>query len=331
MRHSRSPVDIIIFKRCWAKAWRVILQARQSAWRAYCSSINSNTKLTTLWKTVKFSGVPTCLFIAQLQTNNIVANNNEDKANVLSNHFQSICCSNQSQAFTNNLPTLKYDLLKATMETQPRNSQNDFFSVDELQEVLRDNINTALGHDRICYKMFKHLTTNSLRAILFLFNHIWAAGELPQPWLHSIIIPGHKHGKPSNMPSSYRPKALTSNVCKIMEKMFVSRLKWYLEYYDLLNIIQSGFRVRRRTTDHIMRLHDVVSKSLANKHHVRVVFVDIERAYDMVSKEALLKRLKMGVIGNIFAFIRSFLSNRSFQVRVGCSLSLIRQSTNGIP
>jgi len=29
------------------------------------------------------------------------------------------------------------------------------------------------------------------------------------------------------------------------------------EYYDLFSNIQSGFRSRRRTTDHIIRLHDL--------------------------------------------------------------------------
>jgi len=39
--------------------------------------------------------------------------------------------------------------------------------------------------------------------------------------------------------------------------------------------------------------------SLANKHHVLAVFIDIEKAYDKVSKDALLLKLfKIGIIGN---------------------------------
>ena len=114
--------------------------------------------------------------------------------------------------------------------------------------------------------------------------------------------------------------------------MVVNRLKWYLEFYSLLSEVQSGFRHRRKTTDHILRLHDIVTKSLANKHHVLAVFIDIEKAYDKVSKDALLlKLLKIGINGNMFSFIRSFLSNRSFQVRVGSSLSQIKFPANGIP
>jgi len=98
-----------------------------------------------------------------------------------------------------------------------------------------------------------------------------------------------------------------------MEKMIVHRLKWYLEYNKFLDMKQSGFRERKRTTDHILCFHDAVQKSLANKHHLLAIFIDLEKAYDMVSKNVLLlKLLKLGINGNMFNFVRAFLSNRTF-------------------
>jgi len=71
---------------------------------------------------------------------------------------------------------------------------------------------------------------------------------------------------------------------------------------------------------------------LGNKHHVLAVFIDIAKAYDMVCTDTLLlKLLKMGTNRRMFNFIRSFLTNRSFQVRVGSKLSMVKYPTNGIP
>jgi len=94
-----------------------------------------------------------------------------------------------------------------------------------------------------------------------------------------------------------------------MEKMVVSTLKWFLECYKLLDMSQSGFKNRRRTTDHILRLHDTVQKYLANQHHVLAIFIDLEKAYNMVSHQVLLfKLVQMGINGRMFNFINSFLS-----------------------
>ena len=90
---------------------------------------------------------------------------------------------------------------------------------------------------------------------------------------------------------------------------------------NLINILQSGFRSRRRTTDHF-RLHDAIYKDIANKLSVLTVFLDIEKAFDMVCREALLlKLLQLGITGEMFNFIKSFLTNRSFQVRIDSSYS----------
>ena len=102
-----------------------------------------------------------------------------------------------------------------------------------------------------------------------------------------------------------------------MEKIVVQRLNWYLERNDLISEFQSGFRSRRRTTDHILRLHDIIYKAMANKRSVMALFLDFEKAYDMVLRDAvLLKLIKLDIIGPILYFTKSLLNNRTFQVRI---------------
>ena len=64
-----------------------------------------------------------------------------------------------------------------------------------------------------------------------------------------------------------------------MEIIVAKRIIWYLEINNLINSSQAGFKSRRRTTDHIIRLHDIVYKALANERSVISVLLDIENAY----------------------------------------------------
>src|SRR5678816_1080793 len=106
-----------------------------------------------------------------------------------------------------------------------------------------------------------------------------------------------------------------------MEKMVANRLQWYLEKNNLITKNQSGFRKHKSTIDQILKLQDSIFKKLKNKEDVLAIFIDFERAYDMLHVPTLLKKLlNMGINGNIYNWLQNFLSNRTFQVKVGASL-----------
>ena len=88
---------------------------------------------------------------------------------------------------------------------------------------------TSPGGARLCYEMFKHLPDSSIDIILQLFNAVWTSGYIPKNWLHSIVILIHKANKPADLSVSYRPISLTSNLCKLIEKIVATRLRWFLE------------------------------------------------------------------------------------------------------
>lgn len=60
---------------------------------------------------------------------------------------------------------------------------------------------------------------------------------------------------------------------------------------------QSGFRKERSTMDNVVALDYEVRKALANKEGLIAVFLDIEKAYDMLWREGLLIKLsRYGVL-----------------------------------
>ena len=135
------------------------------------------------------------------------------------------------------------------------------------------------------YEMFKNLDNDTLLHFLEIFNKSWILGEVPDAWRHSIVVPIPKPGKEPSSPHSYRPIALTSHACKIMESMIAARLKWFLEKHRIINPFQSGFRSNRSTQGNIIAFHNEVYKNISDKRTVVSVFMDIERAYDIVWRE----------------------------------------------
>ena len=53
--------------------------------------------------------------------------------------------------------------------------------------------------------------------LLELYDRVWLEGKSPSVWKEAVAIQIRKPGKDPGKPSSYRPIALTSNICKIME------------------------------------------------------------------------------------------------------------------
>ena len=94
--------------------------------------------------------------------------------------------------------------------------------------------------------------------------------------------------------------------------------------------LQSGFRKNRSTTDHVLRLQDAILKNNRFRGYTLAVFIDFKYAFDMVWREGLLCRLtNYGVTGNIYKFTQNFLSDRTFQVRVGGAVSRKYALENG--
>ena len=209
---------------------------------------------------------------------------------------------------------------------------NNHFNILELKDAIKKSHDTATGPDEIHYQMLKHLPENALSTLLHIFNDIWATGVFPDSWRLATVIPIPKPGKDHAEPTNYRPIALTSCLCKTLERMINKRLVWYLESNDLISPIQSGFRSERSTNDHLIRLETFIRDAFVNREHVVSVFFDLEKAYDTTWRYGILKDLHdLGLKGRLPLFIKSFLEDRTMQVRVGSTLSDLYDQEQGVP
>ena len=122
-------------------------------------------------------------------------------------------------------------------------------------------------------------------------NDIWETGNVPKSWKEATIIPIPKHGKDNTNPNNYRSIALTSCICKTLERMINEGLVWYLEKNNIITEFQSGFRHQRSTNDHLVRLETFIHEAFIKKEHLLAVFFDLEKAYDTTWKYGIMNDL----------------------------------------
>ena len=207
--------------------------------------------------------------------------------------------------------TIKFSSDNAEVYSKP-------FSMEELRDALHRAHATSAGPDEIHYQLLKHLPDVSLLLLLNMCNTIWISGDFPSDWRKAIIIHIPKPGKDPTNPTNYRSIALTSCICKTMERMINRRHVWYLESNKLLTSVQCGFRPRRSTVDHLVRFETFFREAFIHKQHLVSVFFDLEKVYDTTWKYMIMKDLHgFGLRGRLPKFISIFLHDRSFKVRVG--------------
>jgi len=332
-RAHPTTANLNIYKQVRAQTRRTINYEKRQSWQNFISKVNARTPISKVWNMVqriKGKHLKTSINHLTDEHDNLLTSK-KDIANSLAH---SISKTSASENYNTKFRTFKDNQEKHNINFTSDNAEdyNEPFSMSELLTSLDKAKDTAVGPDDIHYQLIKHLPTSSLQTLLDIFNEIWLSGNFPPSWHNAIVVPIPKPGKNLNDPKNYRPIALTSCVCKTMERMVNNRLTWFLETNNLLANIQCGFRKNRSTVDHLVRLETFIRNGFINKQHVVSVFFDLEKAYDTTWKHGILKDLyDMGFRGRMPNFIHAFLQSRKFRVRVGTTLSDTVDQEMGVP
>ena len=122
--------------------------------------------------------------------------------------------------FLNFLNFFKEEKENLDFSTTEEKNYNQPFTISEINTCLSELNETAAGPDKINNIILSNLPTESISLILDIFNNLWKNEKFPQTWHKATIIPIPKSGKDHSNPENYRPIALTSCICKLMETLF---------------------------------------------------------------------------------------------------------------
>jgi hypothetical protein len=206
------------------------------------------------------------------------------------------------------------------------------FPVSEVHAVLKSQspkfCTTPDGFPPILYQSTADLLAYPLSLI---FEQSMSSAMLPSVWKTAIVRPIHKKGS-RHLVENYRPISLTCIACKMMETIIKNKMVAFLQTHHMISPDQYGFLARRSTGSQLLLCLQKWITSMCQTFEVDIVFMDFAKAFDSVChKKLLLKLDHYGFKYELFAWLKTFLSDRTQSVQIDDSSSTTRAVISGVP
>ena len=209
-------------------------------------------------------------------------------------------------------------------------------NVEFTEECIKEEIGrlrkfAAPGPDNVTNRLLIELSDQIAKPLEILFSKPLEHGKIPDDWKLSNVTPIYKLKGSKSQPGNYRPVSLTSNVCKLMEKVVNRALSKHLESGVLYNL-QHGFRKGRSCQTNLIEFYDKVTRWMDDGGCVDVLFLNFKKAFDKVDHSRLMVKLAAaGVNGNLWRWLKDWLAGRRQRVVVGGESSDWLPVDSGVP
>ena len=132
--------------------------------------------------------------------------------------------------------------------------------------------------------------------------------------------------------TNYRPISLLSNIDKIFEKLLYNRVQSFLDKNKVLFTQHYGFRKKHSTAQTLLDISQKIMDALDKGQFACGIFIDLQKAFDTVDHEILLKKLfHYGIRGKALSLFRSYLTGRRQFVSIAGTNSYEKLIRHGVP
>ena len=134
-----------------------------------------------------------------------------------------------------------------------------------------------------------------------------------------------------NKVTNYRPISLTSLVMKVFERILYDEL--LTRTIDKIDTRQHGFLRNRSCNSNLLLFTESIARSLHEKIGTDVIYFDFAKAFDTVSHDLILNKLKSqySIDGTLLKFFTEYLRNRKQRVILDNVISESVDVLSGVP
>ena len=188
--------------------------------------------------------------------------------------------------------------------------------------------------DALPPRLFKEVLATIGPTVLSIINSSLSSGTVPCDFKHAVVRPLlKKPGLDPNLLSNFRPISNLPYISKILEKVVYNQLLPFLEDNGVTELFQSGFKALHSTESALLKVSNDILLSTDSGKSVVLVLLDLSAAFDTVDHTILTARLEncVGIKGTALNWFRSYLTDRSFSVKVDSFVSSSAPLPHGVP
>jgi hypothetical protein len=156
--------------------------------------------------------------------------------------------------------------------------------------------------------------------------------KYPTSYKHAIISPIPKIRPPTDLDSDFRKVPVLPQLAKVLEKLQLQLNKSSFKIKTNQHAITSGHSTVSSLTSISQNCFDSMDNSSTGRQGVHALFVDFQKALDLVDHKILLDKLAdMNVTTSFWLWITSFLEGRTQQVNLQGVLCFTASCPAGVP
>jgi len=207
----------------------------------------------------------------------------------------------------------------------------DAVTLEQLEIIVRALPNKKGTEEGITSDILKTVFCVIKNEFSDIINKSLSEGYFPKEWKTSTIIPIPKTEKPKRA-SDYRPINMLPIYEKVLELVVKKQIETYLESNNIITEHQSGFRKNYSCETAIQTVIDEWKLIVSERKIVGVIFLDLKRAFETIDRERLLEKLhQYGITGKALEWFKSYLEDRTQQVRINDIWSMLLTTEYGVP